>query len=198
MKKFLFVTAMAAAAAFAGDVSYKVESMKMESFYSAGGFLKGTEKSFKEKSNIPAQKGWNEIKVFNIHNKPEALYDGIKDYKGYISTYAWTSHRKRIEVIIDVQKQQYVEEIAVWNNTSNQIETIDISCGVEDASGNIVWDKTVQYVPEFDKKVGKRIIPLYFPIKKDVRKIKILCCNRKPITLAIFELEVFKTAVAKK
>ena len=192
MKKFLLLSVLAASAAFGGDVTYKVESMKMEGFYSVGGILKGTEKSMRENSNIPAQKGWNEIKAFNIHNKPEALYDGLKNYKGYISTYAWSAHRKRIEVVIDVQSQQYVEKIAIWNNTSNQIETVDISFAVEDQNGKIVWSKAEQFVPEFAPEVGKKIIPLYYPVKKDVRKIKILCTNRKPLCLAIFELEVFK------
>ena len=96
-----------------------------------------------------------------------------------------------------MQKQQHVGQIAIWNNTSNQIEELQISCGTESSDGKIIWGAPEKFVPEFDPEVGKKIIPLYFPIKKDVRKIKILCCNRKPMSLAIFELELFKNTITK-
>ncbi|MBE6358256.1 MAG: DUF4838 domain-containing protein [Lentisphaerae bacterium] len=190
MKKFLLLFAMAAVSVFAGNVDYTVETMKMESLYPSGGFLKGTPEKFSAMSKIPAKKGWNEIKAFNHHFKPEALYDGHLNYKGYVSTYAWSSHGKRLIFVLDVKKQQYVDQIAIWNNTSNQIEKVEITCGVEDKDGNIVWDKPASYVPEFDPAIKTKIIPLYYPVKKDVRKIKVVCSNHRPIALAVFEMRL--------
>ncbi len=198
MKKFLvFVLSCVSALLLAGNIDYKVETMKMESLYPSGGFLKGTPEKFSAMSKIPAKKGWNEIKVFNHHFKPEALTDGHLNYKGYVSTYAWSSHGKRLIFVLDVKKQQYVDQIAIWNNTSNQIEKVEITCGVEDKDGNIVWDKPASYVPEFDPAIKTKIIPLYYPVKKDVRKIKVVCSNHKPLSLAVFEMKLLDRAAAQ-
>ena len=198
MKKlFSVILSVMAAVLAAGTIDYQVEVMKMESLYPSGGFLKGTKEKFSAMSKIPAKKGWNEIAVFNHHFKPEALYDGKINYHGYVGTYAWSAHGKRLIFVLDVKKQQYVDQIAIWNNTSNQIEKVEISCGVEDKDGRIVWDKPASYVPEFDPAIKTRIIPLYYPVKKDIRKIKIVCSNHRPLSLAVFELKIFNNAAAQ-
>ena len=63
--KRIFTILMAAAAFLlsAAEIPYDVESMMMEGFYTSNGTLRGTEKNFNAKSDIPAKKGWNEIKA---------------------------------------------------------------------------------------------------------------------------------------
>ena len=196
MKKLL--TVLLAAAAFllpAAEIPYDVESMMMEGFYTSNGTLRGTEKNFNAKSDIPAKQGcWNEIKAFHYHNKASALTDGHLNYKGYVTTYGCTKHRKRLTFVLDLKKSRYVDQAVLWNNTSNQIENLEIYAGTEGKEGAIVWSEPAKFVPTFDPAIKTRIIPLYFPVKKVVRKLKIVCSNYAPMALAVFELKLLNAS----
>ena len=125
MKKFLtFLISLCALALSAGEVKFKVESMKMEGFYRKDSFLKGTKEKFSAYSQIKAKEGWNEIEVFNHFFKPEALTDGNMNYKGYVGTYAWSSHRKRLILVLDVERQQFIDQVLIWNNTNSRLRMI--------------------------------------------------------------------------
>jgi hypothetical protein len=145
-------------------------------------------------SKIPAKKGWNEIKAYNLHNKAEALTDGVIGYKGCISTYGRTSHSKRVTLVLDLEQNKFVDHVGIWNNTSNQLDFVELSFCTIDADGKEVWSKPEKFEPEYNEKLGKHIQKLPFPVKKEVRKIQVVCQNHKPMSLVIFELKLFDQA----
>ncbi|MBR7130527.1 MAG: DUF4838 domain-containing protein [Lentisphaeria bacterium] len=190
----LFFTLLLSAAALilpAAEIKYQVESMKMEGYYH-GGFLRGTEKNPNAVSNIPAKKNsWNEIKSFHIHNNASALSDGVLNYgKGCVKTYGCSGHHKRITFVLDIGKNQYVDQAAVFTDIAYRSESIEYSCGIEDKDGKIIWSKPEKFIPKFDLKSKNRIFPLSLPVKKEIRKLKIVCANFKPICLIVFELKL--------
>ncbi len=194
----LFLTALLSAAALilpASEIKYQVESMIMEGYYH-GGFLRGTEKNPNAVSNIPAKKNsWNEIKTFHIHNKVSALSDGVLNYgTGCVKTYGCSGHHKRITFVLDLEKTQYVDQAALFSDIAYRSENIEYSCGTEDKDGSIIWSKPEKFVPEFDLKSKNRIFPIYLPVKKEIRKLKIVCANFTPICLIVFELKLHAAA----